>query len=47
MFKINMVDGLEELKSNIFPIRKIMDRKIPFDHIQPFIYNIRIYQSFK
>lgn len=44
---LNIGDGLEEWKSNIFHIEKIMDRKIPFEHIQPFIYNIRIYQSFK
>jgi len=44
---LNMGDDLEELKSNIFPIEKIVDRKIPFKQIQPFIYNIRIYQSFK
>jgi hypothetical protein len=37
---LNMGDDLEECKSNFFPIRKIMDRKIPFEHIQPFIYNI-------
>jgi hypothetical protein len=44
---LNMGDGLEECKSNIFPIEKIMDQKIFFKQIQPFIYNIRIYQSFK
>jgi hypothetical protein len=42
-----MGDGLEECKSNLFPIVKIVDRKIPFQQIQPFIYNIYIYQSFK
>ena len=26
---------------------EIMDWKIPFEQIQPFIYNINIYQSFK
>jgi hypothetical protein len=44
---LNMGDDLEECKSNIFPIRKIVDRKTLFDQIQPFIYIIRIYQSFK
>jgi hypothetical protein len=44
---LNMGDDLEECKSNIFPIEKIVDRKIPFKQIQPFIYNICIYQSFK
>jgi hypothetical protein len=44
---LNMGDDLEECKSNLFPIEKIMDRKIPFEQIQPFIYNIRIYHSFK
>jgi hypothetical protein len=28
---LNMGDNLEEYKSNIFPIRKIVDRKIPFE----------------
>jgi hypothetical protein len=40
---LNMGDGLEECKSNIFPIRKIVDKKIPFEQIQPFIYNIHIF----
>jgi hypothetical protein len=40
---LNMGDGLEECKSNIFPIGKIVDQKIPFEQIQPFIYNIYIY----
>jgi hypothetical protein len=43
----NTGDDLEECKSNIFPIGKIVDRKIPLENIQPFIYNIHIYQSFK
>jgi hypothetical protein len=43
----NMGNGLEECKSDIFPIEKIVDKKISFDQIQPFIYNICIYQSFK
>jgi hypothetical protein len=28
---LNMGDDLEEYKSNIFPIEKIVDRKIPFE----------------
>jgi hypothetical protein len=44
---LNMGDDLEECKSNLFPIGKIVDRKIPFEKIQPFIYNIYIYQSLK
>jgi hypothetical protein len=44
---LNMGDGLEECKSNIFPIGKIVDLKIPFEKIHPFIYMICIYQSFK
>jgi hypothetical protein len=44
---INIGDDLEECKSNPFPTVKIMNRKIPFEQIQPFIYNIHIYQSFK
>jgi hypothetical protein len=44
---LNMADNLEECKSNIFPIGKIMDQKIPLEQIQPFIYNIHIYQSFQ
>jgi hypothetical protein len=44
---LNMGDGLAECKSNLFPVGKIVDRKIPFEQIQPFIYSIRIYQSFK
>jgi hypothetical protein len=39
---LNMGGDLE-CKSNIFPIEKIMHRKISFEEIQPFIYNIRIY----
>jgi hypothetical protein len=31
---LNMGDDLEECKCNIFPIKKIMDRKIPFEQIQ-------------
>jgi hypothetical protein len=38
---LNMGDDLEECKSNIFPVRKIMDKKIPFDQIQSFIYMIQ------
>jgi hypothetical protein len=37
---LNMGDGLEECKINIFPVGKIVDRKIPFEEIHPFIYNI-------
>ena len=33
----NMGNDLEECKSDLFPIRKIVDRKIPFEQIQPFI----------
>jgi hypothetical protein len=44
---LNMGDDLEECKSNLFPIRKIVDQIIPFEQIHPFIYNICIYQSFK
>jgi len=44
---LNAGDNLEECKSNLFPIEKIVDRKIPLEQIQPFIYNIHIYQSFK
>jgi hypothetical protein len=44
---LNMGDDLEECKSNLFPIEKIVDREIPFEPIQPFIYNISTYQSFK
>jgi hypothetical protein len=44
---LNMADELEERKSNIFLVEKIMDRKIPFEQIQPFTYDIRIYQSLK
>ena len=40
---LNMWDDLEECKSNIFPIGKIVDRKISFKQIQSFIYNICIY----
>jgi hypothetical protein len=43
----NMGDDLEECKSNIFHLKKIVDRKITFKQIQQFIYNICIYQSFK
>jgi hypothetical protein len=44
---LNMGNSLEEGKSNVFRVEKILDRKIPFEHIQPFIYDIRIYQCFK
>jgi hypothetical protein len=43
---LNTGDGLEECKSNLFPIGKILDQKIAFEQIQPFIYSIHIYQSF-
>jgi hypothetical protein len=39
---LNMGDGLEEGKINLLPVEKIMDRKIPFEQIQPFIYSICI-----
>jgi hypothetical protein len=42
---LNMGDDLGECQSNLFPIGNIVDRKIPFEQIHPFIYNIRIYQS--
>jgi len=42
-----MGNDLEECKSDLFPIGKIVDRKISFEQLQPFIYNIHIYQSFK
>jgi hypothetical protein len=44
---LNMGGGLEKCKSNLFPIGKIVDQKILFEQIQPFIHNIYIYQSFK
>jgi hypothetical protein len=44
---LNLGDGLKEGKSNIFLVRKIVDREIPFEQIQPFIYSICIYQYFK
>jgi hypothetical protein len=44
---LNLGDDLEECKGNILPIEKIVDRKITFEQIQPFFYNIHIYQSFK
>jgi hypothetical protein len=34
---LNMGDDLEECKSNIFPIGKIVDQKVPFDQIQPYL----------
>jgi hypothetical protein len=37
---LNMGDKLEECKTNLFPIGKIVDGKIPFEEIHPFIYNI-------
>jgi hypothetical protein len=43
----NTGNGLEECKSDIFPIKRIVDLKISFEKIQPFIYKIHIYQSFK
>jgi hypothetical protein len=39
----NMGNDLEECKSDIFPIKKIVDQKRSFKQIQPFIYNICIY----
>jgi hypothetical protein len=39
-----MGNNLEECKSDLFPIGKIVDRKISFEHIQTFFYNVRIYQ---
>jgi hypothetical protein len=44
---LNMGDKLKCLKSNIFSIEKVMDRKITFYNIKPFIYNICIYLAFK
>jgi hypothetical protein len=43
---LDMGYDLEDYKSNFFPIGKILDRKIPFEHIQPFIYSICIDLSF-
>jgi hypothetical protein len=34
---LNMGEDLEECKSNIFPIGKIVDQKISFEQIHPFI----------
>jgi hypothetical protein len=34
---LNMRDDFDKCKSNIFPIEKIVDRRIPFKKIQPFI----------
>ena len=34
---LNMGDNLKECKGDLFSIEKIMDRKIPFKEIQPFI----------
>jgi len=42
-----MGNNLEGCESDLFQIGKIVDGKIPFKKIQPFIYNICIYQSFK
>jgi hypothetical protein len=39
----NMGNDLEECKSDLFPIGKIVDGKITFEQIQPFVYNICIY----
>ena len=44
---LNMGDDLEECKSNLFSILKVMERKIPFQYIQPLVYNIYIYINFK
>ena len=37
----------EKCKSNIFLIRKVMNLKISFQQIQPFIYGIYIYLALK
>jgi hypothetical protein len=44
---LDMGNGFEELKSDIFSIQEVIDREIPFYHIQPFIYNICVYMTFK
>jgi hypothetical protein len=44
---LNTGNDLEEWKTNLFHIEKIVDQKILFENIQPFNCNIRIYQSFK
>ena len=43
----DMGDSFGECKGNIFLIREIMDRKIPFQKIQPSIYNVCIYLALK
>jgi hypothetical protein len=43
----NMGNNLEDCKNDLFLVTKIVHRKIPFEQIQPFIYSIYIYQSFK
>jgi hypothetical protein len=40
-------NDFEECKSNLFSIREVMDREIPFYKIQPFVYNICVYLTFK
>jgi hypothetical protein len=42
-----MGNGFEERKSNIFSIQKVMARKIPFQYIQPLVYTICVYLTFK
>ena len=42
----DMGNDFEERKSNLFSIRKFMDIKIPFQQIQPLVYNICVYLNF-
>ena len=43
----DMGGRFEECKNNLFSIREVMDREIPFQKIQPSIYGVYIYLAFK
>jgi hypothetical protein len=43
----DMGNEFKECKSNFFSIRNVMDRKIPFYYIQPLVYTICVYLTFK
>ena len=43
----DMGGSFEECKNNTFLVREIMDREIPFQKIQPSIYDVCIYLAFK
>ena len=44
---LDMGGEFEEHKSNHFSVGEIIDQEIPFDKIQPYIYDVCIYLAFK